>query len=57
MFNIDDIGFSEELYDQVEKEIGDIRSKIKKDLEKNKYFYNNFRNFIFFNFNFKKTGS
>jgi hypothetical protein len=34
MFNIDDLAFSEGLYDQVDKEINDLRSKIKKDNEK-----------------------
>ena len=34
MFNIDDLGFAEELYEGVEKEITDLRSKIKKDNDK-----------------------
>ena len=34
MFNIDDLAFSESLYEQVDKEINDLRSKIKKDSEK-----------------------
>jgi hypothetical protein len=34
MFNIDDLAFSEGLYDQVEKEINDLRSKLKKENDK-----------------------